>query len=146
MARSQVLTDGIIDRLKARLVAKGYTQISKVDFHRTLIAKLKSVMVLISLAVNMTGNYTNSMWKTTSFIIVYKRCSCNNPWWLLHKQCCKRNPKQGNSKLVAKEIQKKVMLDLIAKYNNTTTYYNKGFKYILHKCSCITKLVGFLIM
>lgn len=47
--------DGTSERLKARLVVKGYSQTAGLDYNETfsLVAKLNSVQVLISLAINM---------------------------------------------------------------------------------------------
>ena len=47
--------DGSIERYKARLLAKGYTQTYGVDYQETfsLVAKLNTVRVLLSLAVNL---------------------------------------------------------------------------------------------
>lgn len=47
--------DGFIDRYKARIVAKGFTQIYGVDYSEifSLIAKLNTVRLLMSLAVNL---------------------------------------------------------------------------------------------
>ena len=47
--------DGIIERLKVRLVAKGYTQTYGVDYTETFtpVAKLNTVQVLLSLAINL---------------------------------------------------------------------------------------------
>ena len=49
------LPNGSIERLKARLVAKAYTQTYDVDYVETLslIAKISSVHILISLAANL---------------------------------------------------------------------------------------------
>ena len=47
--------DGTLDRYKARLVAKGFTQTYGIDYSETFtpIAKLNTIRVLISIAVNL---------------------------------------------------------------------------------------------
>ena len=46
--------DGTVDKYKARLVAKGYTQTFRVDYFEifSLVARLNSVCMLLSVAVN----------------------------------------------------------------------------------------------
>jgi len=47
--------NGSIDRYKARLVAQGFTQIQELDYEKTFasVAKLNSIRVLLSLAINL---------------------------------------------------------------------------------------------
>ncbi|KAK4404691.1 Vacuolar protein sorting-associated protein 52 A [Sesamum angolense] len=52
----QVCADGTLERYKARLVAKGFTQTYGVDYFETFspVARLNSIRVLFSLAVNLS--------------------------------------------------------------------------------------------
>ena len=47
--------DGSLDRYKARLVARGYTQTYRIDYQETFapVAKMNTIKILISLAVNL---------------------------------------------------------------------------------------------
>ena len=48
-------SDGSLDRYKARLVARGYTKTYGINYQETfaLLAKMNTIMILISLAVNL---------------------------------------------------------------------------------------------
>ena len=48
-------SDASLDRYKARLVARGYTQTSGIDYQETFapVAKINTIRILISLAVNL---------------------------------------------------------------------------------------------
>ena len=47
--------DGLVERYKARLVAQGYTQTFGIDYQETfaLVAKINTIQILFSLAVNL---------------------------------------------------------------------------------------------
>ena len=47
-------TDGSLERYKARLVGKSFTQTYRIDYQETFapIAKINSIIILLSLAVN----------------------------------------------------------------------------------------------
>ena len=56
--------DGTLHRYKAQLVAKGYTQTYSIDYRETFapVAKMNTVRILISLAVNLN-------WKLQQYVI-----------------------------------------------------------------------------
>ena len=57
--------DGSVERYKARLVAKDFTQTCGIDYQETfsLVAKINSIRVLMSLAGIPIGLYANWMLK-----------------------------------------------------------------------------------
>lgn len=67
--------DGAVARLKTRLVAKRYAQVYGVDYTDTFsrVAKLTSVLVLISLAASNNWSCISWMSRMHSFMVIYKR-------------------------------------------------------------------------
>ena len=57
-------SDGSLERYKPRLVTKGFTQTYSIDYKETLtlVAKINTIMILISPAVNLE-------WKTQQYDI-----------------------------------------------------------------------------
>ena len=66
--------DGSIDRYKARLVARGFTQTYGIDYAETFspMARLNSIKVLLSLAINHSWEIQMGLWTTNGFpFLVY---------------------------------------------------------------------------
>ena len=55
--------DGSIEQYKARVVAQGYTQTYEIDYTKTFahVAKINTIQVLLSLAINLVGHCNNLM-------------------------------------------------------------------------------------
>ena len=65
-------SDGAIDRYKARLVAKGYAHTYGIDYLETFahVAKMNTVKVILSLAINLEWSLKQFDVKKMSFFMV----------------------------------------------------------------------------
>jgi len=82
-------SDGSVDQYKARLAAKGYTQTYGVDYFEIFspVARLSSIMILFSLAVNLSWTF-----------VLARYLVCLLVWWFVggdiygvtFRVCCSR--------------------------------------------------------
>lgn len=76
--------DGVVEQYKADLVAKGYTQTYGIDYQETftLVEKMNSIQVILSLAANQGWPLLQLMLKMSFCMVTWKKKSNEaSPWF-----------------------------------------------------------------
>src|SRR4051812_11008133 len=72
--------DDIVEHYKARLVARGFSQTYGIDYCKTfsLVARMSSIHILFSMAVNKNWTLDSWMLRMPSFMVILLRLSLWN--------------------------------------------------------------------